>query len=70
MSEFQQKLEKYAKLAVEVGVNIQKDQTLVINATLDGQDFVRLVVRKAYEAGAKDVIVNWSDDAVTRLSMI
>ena len=28
MSEFQQKLEKYAKLAVEVGVNIQKDQTL------------------------------------------
>ena len=42
MSEFQQKLEKYAKLAVEVGVNIQKDQTLVINATLDGQEFVRL----------------------------
>ena len=67
MSEFQQKLEKYAKLAVEVGVNIQKDQTLVINATLDGQDFVRLVVKKAYEAGAKNVIVNWSDDAVTRL---
>ena len=24
MSEFQQKLEKYAKLAVKVGVNIQK----------------------------------------------
>jgi aminopeptidase len=67
MSEFQQKLEKYAKLAVEVGVNIQKDQTLVVNATLDGQEFVRLVVKKAYEAGAKDVFVNWSDDVVSRL---
>jgi aminopeptidase len=64
---FQQKLEKYAELAVKVGVNIQKGQTLVINATLDGQDLVRLVVKKAYEAGAQNVIVNWSDDVVSRL---
>ncbi|WP_338451199.1 aminopeptidase [Niallia oryzisoli] len=67
MSEFQQKLEKYAELVVKVGVNIQKGQTLVVNATLDSREFVRLVVKKAYETGAKEVIVNWSDDVISRL---
>jgi aminopeptidase len=66
MSEFQKNLEKYAELAVKVGVNIQKGQTLVVNATLDAVEFVRLVVKKAYETGAKNVIVNWNDDVVSR----
>ena len=67
MSDFQQKLEKYAELAVKVGVNIQNGQTLVINANLDSQDLVRLIVKKAYETGARNVIVNWNDDVVSRL---
>ncbi|WP_071458540.1 aminopeptidase [Bacillus massilinigeriensis] len=67
MSEFQTQLEKYADLAVKVGVNVQKGQTLVVNATLDAQKLVRLIVKKAYEIGAKNVIVNWNDDSVTRL---
>jgi len=66
MGEFQQNIEKYAELAVKVGVNIQQGQILVVNATLDAAEFVRIVVKKAYEAGAKNVIVNWSDDAVSR----
>jgi aminopeptidase len=66
MSEFQKNLEKYAELAVKVGVNIQKGQTLVVNAALDAAEFVRLVVKKAYETGAYNVIVNWNDDVVTR----
>lgn len=67
MSDFQTKLEKYSELAVKVGVNLQKGQTLVINATLDAKELIRLIVKKAYEAGAKNVIVNWTDDVVTRL---
>ncbi|MBY0148567.1 aminopeptidase [Neobacillus niacini] len=66
MSEFQNNLEKYAELAVKVGVNIQKGQILVVNTTLDSAEFVRQVVKKAYEAGAKNVVVNWSDDVVSR----
>jgi aminopeptidase len=66
MSEFQKNLEKYAELAVKVGVNIQKGQILVVNTTLDSAEFVRQVVKKAYEAGAKNVVVNWSDDVVSR----
>src|SRR5690554_1174251 len=65
-SDFLSKLEKYAELAVKVGVNIQKDQTLVINTTIESAEFVRLVVKKAYEAGAFNVVVNWTDDIVSR----
>lgn len=67
MSDFQEKLHKYAELAVKVGVNVQPGQTLVINSTLEGAELVRLIVEKAYEAGARTVKVNWSDDTVTRL---
>lgn len=66
MSDFQKNLEKYAELAVKVGVNIQKGQTLVVAASLDAADFARLVVKKAYEAGAHNIIVNWNDDVVAR----
>ncbi|TCN22249.1 aminopeptidase [Mesobacillus foraminis] len=66
MSDFQRNLVKYADLAVRVGVNVQKGQTLVVNATLDAVEFVRQVVKKAYEAGAKNVVVNWTDDIVSR----
>ena len=66
MSEFQKNLEKYADLAVKVGVNIQNGQTLVVNTTLDSAELVRLIVKKAYEAGAFNVIVNWTDDVVSR----
>ncbi|MBM4764449.1 aminopeptidase [Bacillus sp. B15-48] len=66
MNEFQKNLEKYADLAVKVGVNIQKGQTLVVNATLDSAVLVRLIAKKAYETGAKNVIVNWQDDVINR----
>lgn len=67
MNDFQKNLEKYAELAVKVGVNVQKGQTLVINTSLDAAELVRLVVKKAYEVGAHNVIVNWNDDTVSRL---
>jgi aminopeptidase len=66
MTNFKKNLEKYADLAVRVGVNVQKDQTLVINASIDTAEFTRLVVKRAYEVGAKHVNVNWNDDTVTR----
>jgi aminopeptidase len=67
MSTFEQKLEKYAELAVKVGVNIQKGQTLVVNAPIHTANFVRLVAKKAYEAGAQNVHVEWNDDQLTRI---
>lgn len=66
MENMKQNLEKYAELAVKVGVNIQKGQTLIVNAPISAVDFVRLVAKKAYEAGAKNVHVEWSDEVITR----
>jgi aminopeptidase len=67
MASFDEKIDKYAELAVKVGVNIQKDQTLVINAPIESADFVRTAARKAYDAGAKNVHVEWNDDVLTRI---
>jgi aminopeptidase len=64
---FAEKLEKYASLAVEVGVNVQPGQTLVVMAPLEAAPLVRKVVKRAYGVGAKNVIVEWHDDQVTRI---
>lgn len=67
MLSFEQKLDRYAELAVKVGANVQPGQILVISAMIDTAEFVRLLVRKAYEAGAKQVIVKYGDETVNRL---
>ncbi|TQE91203.1 aminopeptidase [Ureibacillus terrenus] len=64
---FEEKLEQYAELAVKIGVNIQKGQYLLINTTSDALDFTRLVVKKAYEAGAGRVAVHITDQEITRM---
>ncbi|MCY8399778.1 aminopeptidase [Bacillus haynesii] len=67
MNSFTDKLSKYAKLVAEVGVNVQKGQQVVINASTEVRDFARLLVKSVYERGAKNVTVRWQDDEVTRL---
>src|SRR5699024_12263381 len=54
-------------LALRTGVNLQQGQALMINAPVEGADFTRVVVKKAYELGAKDVHVQWNDDELTLL---
>lgn len=70
MDNFKETLEKYAELAVKIGINVQKGQTLVINAPLPAAEFVRIAAKKAYEAGAKNVHVEWSDEEVTRIKYL
>ncbi len=67
MTNFEAQLDKYAEVAVRVGLNIQPGQSLWINAPIHVPELVRSIVRKAYEAGAKDVHVEWYDDAVKQL---
>ncbi|WP_438447243.1 aminopeptidase [Gorillibacterium sp. sgz5001074] len=67
MDAFTTQLEKYAELVLRVGVNIQPGQVLMVEAPLETVEFTRIVVCKAYEAGAKYVQVNWDDEAITRI---
>ncbi|CAM3980092.1 aminopeptidase [Cohnella lubricantis] len=67
MATHEQKLDRYADLIVNIGLQLQKGQKLVVNATTDSVDLVRAIARKGYEAGAYLVKVNWNDDTVSRL---
>ena len=60
--EFKTKLKKYAELAVKVGVNIQKGETLLLRAPLSCKELARNIVSIAYDLGARDVEIEWSDE--------
>ena len=60
------RIEAYAKLVIETGLNLQKGQTLVINSSIETADFARLCVSEAYARGCKEVIVKWTDNYVSR----
>ncbi|MDH6366286.1 MULTISPECIES: aminopeptidase [unclassified Breznakia] len=60
-------IEKYAKLAVRSGVNVQPGQTMVINAPVNTRDMIEACVKEGYEAGAKEVIVNFYDEKINRM---
>ena len=59
---------KLAQLAVLKGVNLQKDQPLIIRANIRDVEFVRMVVETAYEAGARYVRINWHDEQLDVLN--
>lgn len=59
---FEEKLAQYASIVVRIGINIQKDQELVINAPIETAEFVHLLTEEAFKAGAKNVILNWGDE--------
>ena len=60
-------LRKYAALVIHVGVNLQKNQPLVIHAPIACADFVHELASEAYDAGAYDVAVNWNDEEFSRI---
>ena len=62
MTTFQEKLQKYADLVVQVGLNIQPGQNLIIRkAPLESAPLVRAIAASAYKAGARLVNVQWQD---------
>ncbi len=62
-------LTDFADLAIKVGVNLQKDQRLVVNCPIECADFARIISLQAFKAGAKDVSVLWNDEKLSRIRM-
>ena len=60
-------LREYARLIVRCGVNVQKGQEVLVYAELDQPEFVKLVVEEAYKAKAKEVIVQWSYQPLSKI---
>ncbi len=59
-------MDKLALLAVKVGVNVQKGQTVVVRSSTESRELARLVVEHAYKAGARKVVIDWNDDYTGR----
>ena len=62
----EEKLREYAHLIVSVGLNLQKGQTLILSSPVECAPFARLCASAAYDLGAGEVVLNWSDDFITR----
>ena len=60
-------LEKYAELTVKTGINIQKDQILVVNSPIECSTFTRIIAEVAFKAGARDVVINWNDELFSKI---
>ncbi|CAM3587542.1 aminopeptidase [Erysipelothrix urinaevulpis] len=61
---------KYANLLVSVGLNVQEGQTVLINAAPEHYEFVTLITEQAYGKKAKQVIVKFTSEAITRLDYL
>jgi aminopeptidase len=59
-------LQKYAELAVRIGVNVQKKQLVVIHSDVKHVTFAHLIQTAAYEAGASKVVMDWTDEDSTQ----
>lgn len=64
------KLEAYADLIVQKGVNPVPGQEVLVIAGLDQPEFVRMTVEKLYQAGASRVVVSWEDMPLAKLDQI
>ena len=63
-----EQLQKYAQLLARVGLNVQKGQTVFVEAALDQPEFVTMVVEECYKAGASEVYVDWSHQPVAKIN--
>jgi aminopeptidase len=60
------RIDAYARLAIEVGINLVPGQDLQITGLLEHSPFARAIANAAYAAGARYVDVNYQDQHVTR----
>ena len=53
----EEKLREYAKLLIEVGLNVQKGQAVVIRCPVECAYFARLCAAAAYNVGCREVVM-------------
>jgi aminopeptidase len=61
----EERLDRYARLVIEVGLNLLPGQDLLIDAYVEHAPLVRRLAFAAYSAGAHHVDVRYADDHVT-----
>lgn len=64
--DFEAKLQEYARLLVEVGLNVQPGQTPSIESNIEFAQLTRMCVSACYDCGARNVVAYYGDDFLTR----
>ncbi len=59
----------YSKVLLEYGVNLQKNQPLLISAPIEAIEFVRILTETACEMGTQDIYFDF-DDALLKHSLL
>lgn len=67
MKTFEEKFDDYAKLVVDIGVNVQEGEPVIITCPVERADFARALAKHSYIRGASEVVMNWTDDTLTLL---
>jgi aminopeptidase len=62
---FEEKLDLFAEIAINVGLGLQPGQELVMTAGLETLPLARRITEQAYKAGASLVTTLFTDDAMT-----
>jgi len=57
---FENKLEEYARLILKRGLNLQKKQELLIEASIGAKDIVKVIYKQALEMGSGPIHVVWN----------
>jgi aminopeptidase len=57
----EERLRRYAELAVRVGANVQPGQDVIVTCLVEHAEITRAIVRESYRAGASHVIVLYGD---------
>ena len=66
--DMKQMMDRYAFTLARVGLKVQKGQTVLVEAALDGAYFVPVFAKACYEAGAGNVVVHYLDEAMLKVS--
>lgn len=70
MMDFKQKLETYAQLLIEHGLNVQKGQIVNITGEIYHRELIAILCQAAYRRGAKHVNVDFIDPFLTRTRIL
>lgn len=64
------KIENYADLVLQRGVGLTAGDILVVEDPSVAQiEFLRILTKKAYELGAKDVVIHFADQELTKIRL-
>jgi aminopeptidase len=67
---FDHVLEKYARLVVRVGVNVQPGQQVVVTCLPEQADAARAIAEEAYRVGASRVDIDYADPHLQRAAVL